>query len=74
MVDESNAFAGHEVYAPISWVNQVNGWTITNQKADDESLHPNASGYGQWEEDLQTRLGQRRRPPTAPPPAKVMPA
>jgi hypothetical protein len=57
VLDEENKFAGHEVCTSSSWVNQVNGWTITNQVADQESLHPTTAGYNQWANDLKGLLG-----------------
>jgi lysophospholipase L1-like esterase len=58
VLDEENAFAGHELCTSSSWVNKVNGWVNASGSYDPESLHPTASGYQRWANDLRAYLGQ----------------
>lgn len=52
LLDEENAFAGHEECTADPWVNPVN-----NFGNDDESLHPNVAGYAREAANLKTYLG-----------------
>jgi lysophospholipase L1-like esterase len=52
VVDEENAFAGHEECTGGTWVN-----SISNFGNDDESLHPNVAGYQKVATDLKAALG-----------------
>jgi lysophospholipase L1-like esterase len=56
LVDETNALAGHDVCASTPWVNQLNGITILHRVADEESLHPTATGYLAMAKILANRL------------------
>jgi len=56
LVDESNAVAGHDVCASTRWVNQLNGITPFHRVADEESLHPTATGYLAMARILANRL------------------
>jgi lysophospholipase L1-like esterase len=58
VLDEENAFQGHEIGTSVPWVNGLNGLqvdcahqTITRMP-DNESLHPNVDGYHKWATDL----------------------
>jgi hypothetical protein len=63
ILDEENAFSGHEVGTGSgSYVNDVQGFTVDaggnlTHPANNESLHPNQSGYQRWGNDLKALLG-----------------
>ena len=52
VIDEENAFAGHEMCTADPWVNNIVGGV----NAQDESFHPNVAGYTKEAADLKADL------------------
>jgi hypothetical protein len=52
VLDEENAFHGHEVCTNEPWVNGRVNFGLA-----DESFHPMTRGYLQWAQDLQAKIG-----------------
>ncbi len=58
ILDEENAFQGHELNTSNPWVNDINGLQVdcgagkVTKMPDNESLHPNQAGYHRWATDL----------------------
>lgn len=49
-----------------SWVNEVTGINWLAQTYQDESLHPNTTGYQHWAAALKSFIGYQARPGLGP--------
>ena len=57
VLDVQNLFAGHEMCTSSPWVNEVTGINWIAQTYQNESLHPNTTGYAHWASALKSYIG-----------------